>query len=141
MFYQSKSTRFYYISKDSIEIVDQELEKFNSRKEFSTINSDILKTKTDPKLSEKEPETLKRAFLTNSLTYNQREEAKERLNKAKKSKYKSNLHVYEELYHIPTPNNQDIEIESDLLLKQRKMTKCLKRMCKSFSKYNSRIQK
>jgi hypothetical protein len=55
-------------------------------------------------------------------------EAKAKLKKYSQPKYKSNLKAYEEVYHIPTPNNQDITTGKTYFENQRNMTKCLKNM-------------
>lgn len=71
----------------------------------------------------------------------QRLQAMNKLKSHSQSKYKSNLKKYEEIYHIPTPNNKDINISKKNYESRRMMAKCLKNMWNSFSNYNNRLSK
>lgn len=53
----------------------------------------------------------------------QRLQAMNKLKSHSQSKYKSNLKKYEEIYHIPTPNNKDINVGKKNYEARRMMTK------------------
>ena len=67
---------------------------------------------------------------------------KNKTEKSKKPKYETNLEKFEEMYLIPKSNNYQISVGQDKYYdQQRNMAKCLKKMWKSFTKYNNRISK
>jgi hypothetical protein len=124
--------------KQALDVVDNVIQQENLRQAQDTNLKSLVRT------SLKDEDTINRHIemfdSEKTLDPCQRVEAKSRLQKLKKPKYKPNASKFEE-YYIRNPSKSPVKTIPISYSNQRKVSKHLFKMWNSFTKYNNRLSK